>query len=521
VVAHIVGAGLASLSAAVYLIKDADFQGQDIFIYEAKSQLGGAMAWSGRPASGYVVPTARILEQNYRCAFELFSLFPSATDGSRSIKEEIEEFHRTNGWDAKGRLVDRQGRILQSPHFGLSVADRADLAKLVFTPEDSLDGKRIDEFFSPKFFKTEFWILWTTMMNALPQHSAIEFRRFMLRFLEVLPSLSDMKEIYRTRFNQQEAIIEPIVGWLRARGVHFVTGALVNDVELQERGGETVAISLSYAREGRSCEIRLGEGDLLLISAGSQVADLSVGSMTEPPRLNLTGHSWALWDRLARRCGEFGNPGVFFGEERLADTKWITFAVTTTDPTFFTRMEALTGSETGKGGLTTFTDSRWLITISIFHQPEFHDQPADVKVWWGFGMYPDRLGDFVNKPMSQCSGAEVLKETLRHAGLDSEIDKVVQSSTCIPCLLPYAGSVWQARRGSDRPSVVPRGAKNFGFIGQFSEVADDACFTMEYAVRTAREAVVRLCGLENTLPPVYRGHHDPKALLVAARTLLA
>jgi len=44
-------------------------------------------------------------------------------------------------------------------------------------PEAMLDGRRIEEFFSRRFFSTEFWFLWSTIMGSLPEHSAIEFRR--------------------------------------------------------------------------------------------------------------------------------------------------------------------------------------------------------------------------------------------------------------------------------------------------------------------------------------------------------
>jgi oleate hydratase len=520
-VAHIVGAGLASLSAAVYLIKDAGVPGEDIFIYEARDQPGGAMAMEGGPDSGYILPTGRVFERNFRCAFELFSLIPSAGDPRRSILEAIEEFHRKFPYDDRGRLIDSGGKILKSPRFGLRPTDTLELIRLALTPEDWLDGRRIEEFFAPEFFKSEFWLLWTTLMNSLPQHSAMEFRRFMLRFLEVLPHLSDMQSIYRTPVNQQDAIVVPIVNWLRSRGVRLLTGAQVTDVALRDEGLAVSATSLSYVFQGGLREVPLDENDILIITNGSQVADFAVGSMTAPPKLSLTGKSWALWERMSQGREDLGHPGVFFGEGAVSDSKWVTFTVTTTDPTFFARMETLTGSETGRGGLTSFTGSEWLITVSIFHQPEFVGQPEGVWAWWGFGLFPDRAGNFVRKPMAECSGAEILVETARHADLSAEIDKIVGSSICIPCVLPYAGSVWRARHRGDRPRVVPPGAKNFAFIGQYSEVAEEACFTMEYAVRTAREAVAGLCGLDIALPPIYQGQKDPKALYAAAKVLLA
>jgi oleate hydratase len=140
-------------------------------------------------------------------------------------------------------------------------------------------------------------------------------------------------------------------------------------------------------------------------------------------------------------------------------------------------------------------------------------------VWWGFALYPDRVGNYVKKSATDCSGTEVLKETLRHIGLEKELSRVIEKSICNPCILPYAGSVWLARSAGDRPKVVPEHSTNFGFVGQFAEVPLDACFTMEYAIRTAREAVAELLKLEHKPPPVYQGQYDPEALYRAAQAL--
>lgn len=113
----------------------------------------------------------------------------------------------------------------------------------------------------------------------------------------------------------------------------------------------------------------------------------------------------------------------------------------------------------------TMKDSNWLITIAIFQQPEFLNQPGDVMAWWGYALYPDRSGNFIEKPMTECNGAEILEETLRHVGFADHLDTIVRSSNCIPSLLPYAGSIWMKRTRSDRPKAVPKGSTNFGFIG--------------------------------------------------------
>jgi oleate hydratase len=91
-------------------------------------------------------------------------------------------------------------------------------------------------------------------------------------------------------------------------------------------------------------------------------------------------------------------------------------------------------------------------------------------------------------PITQCSGEQVLREIVHELGFDDDADRIVDSSVCIPCLLPHAGSVWLTRKRKDRPKVVPDGAKNFAFLGQFAEVPKDTMFTMEYSVRTVEAA---------------------------------
>jgi oleate hydratase len=517
--AHLVGGGLASFAAAAYLIRDGRFLANNIYIYEASEGLGGCLRMAGGPATGYILPTGRIFEKEYPCALDLFSLVPSASDPEKSIKDEIFEFNERYGYYDKAHIIDCNGDIIKGRHFGLSVRDRLDFIKLALTPEGMLDDKRIEEFFSDEFFQTEFWYLWTTLMFSLPQHGAMEMRRFMHRFLHLLPDFSEMTKIYRTRYNQYEAIAAPILDWLRRQGVNFLTHTNVTNVGFSPSLEEVRANSLEYVRGGDTAVIEVGVDDLVMVTNGSQIADLSVGSMTSPASPHSTGRSWALWKRLARGRPEFGNPDAFFGEDRVGDAKWLSFTVTTTDPTYFEQMTELTGSEPGRGGLLTLKDSNWLLTVAIFHQPEFLDQPPDVMVWWGYAIYPDKEGNYVKKPMSGCSGAEILEEVLRHLRFEENLTTIVGSSICIPCTLPYAHSVWLARKQADRPKVVPDGSTNFAFIGQFAELPLDANYTMEYSVRSAREAVSTLLNIDNKPPPVYQGWQDAEVLYRAIKAL--
>jgi oleate hydratase len=515
--AHLVGGGIASLAAAVHLIRDGGVLGANIHIYEARDRLGGCLLATGTAEMGYVLPGGRVFEAQYRCALELFSLIPSASDPSRSVKHEIEEFHQKFGWYDKARLVGGNARILDAENFGLTIGDKLALTKLLLSPEAFLEGKRLDEWFSPEFFTTNLWFMWTTIMNSLPQHSAAEFRRFMNRFLHILPDIARMTKIYRTRFDQYEAIVEPIQKWLQAQSVNIHTNTRVVDVDFLPSLDIITAQGLSLVSDGRRETVPVAPEDLVFVTNGSQLADFSIGSMTEAPSTIVSGHSWALWETLCRSRKDFGDPMVFFGHPQ--DSRWITFTVTAKDGTFFDRLKVLTGNETGRGGLISFTESNWLLTIVTFHQPEFFNQPEDVQLWWGFGLYPDKPGNFVKKPMTQCNGEEILKEVLHHLKFENDAATIIGGSNCIPCLLPHVGAIWSVRKHGDRPPVIPKGSTNFAFIGEFAEIPIEAAFTMEYAVRTARVAVAELLKLDRKPPPPYQGLHDPEAVLSALKAV--
>ena len=200
--AHIVGGGFGGLAAAAYLVRDAGMSGQDITVYEADDRLGGAFSLAGDAATGYILPTGAVFDAEFRCTFDLLATIPSVGDPAISVKDDFFAFNQRYPYHDRAHIIDRDGRIMHGPHFGLSVRDRLDLVRLALTPEAMLDGRRIDEFFRADFFATEFWLLWTTTMGPLPQHSAMEMRRYMNRFLPLLPDLSVMSHVLRTRFDQ-------------------------------------------------------------------------------------------------------------------------------------------------------------------------------------------------------------------------------------------------------------------------------------------------------------------------------
>jgi oleate hydratase len=517
--AHIVGGGFGGLAAAAYLIRNAGVSGQDITVYEADERMGGGLFLGGSAESGYNVPGS-VFDKEFRCTFDLLGTIPSKSDPSISVKDEFFTFNARHPFHDRARLIDRNGHIVHGPRFGLGVRDGLDLVRLVLTPEATLDGRRIDEFFSPKFFSTEFWLIYSTIMGSLPQHSATELRRYLNRTLHLFPDLSDMAHILRTPVNQYQGFIEPLVAWLRRCGVNFLNSVFVRDIGFAPSPGRITVDRFDHERDGAATSVAVLPEDLVLVTTGSQAADLSVGSMTEAPQPRRNGRSWQLWKHLAQGRTNFGNPDVFFGAADVTDSHWVTFTVTTTGTEFLDQMSALTSSETGRGGIVSLIDSGWLLSLSIFHQPQVTDQPPGTYVWWGYGLYPERKGDFVRKRMDVCTGAEILEEVLRQLRFDRQLDAIMGSSICIPCDMPYVNNIWMPRRRIDRPRPVPEGATNLGLIGQYVEVSRDVAFTIEYSARAAWEAIHILLKRGPPPPPVYQGQYDPKALFAALKVFV-
>jgi oleate hydratase len=517
--AHIVGGGFGGLAAAVLLIQNAKVPGADITIYEADEPLGGGFFLQGSAESGYNLPGS-VFDQEYRCTFEMLKWIPSASDPSKSVTKEFFEFNKGEPYHDKTHLLDRDGHRVKGPRFGLNLGDGLSITRFMLTPEAMMEGRRIDEFFSKRFFETEFWFLWASIMGTLPLHSAIEYRRYMNRFLYLFGHLSDMAGVMRTPTNQHQCFIEPMVKWLQPRGVNFVTGAFVQDISFSPSPGRITVDRLDYERGGVATSVAVAADDIVLMTTGAQAADMSVGSMTAAPPGQASGRTWALWERLAAGRTDFGNPGAFFGEARIEDSRWITFTVTDKGSDFVNRVARLTGSTSGRGGLVTLKDSNWVLSLSIFHQPEIVDQAPGTSLWWGYGLHPERDGNYVQKPMTACTGAEILEETLKQLHFDDQLDAIMASSICIPCDVPYVNNIWLPRNGNDRPSPVPKGSTNLGLIGQYVEMPKDIAFTIEYSVRSAWVAINTLLKRGPAPPPVYQGMFDPKALFDALKVFL-
>ena len=90
--AYLIGGGLASLSAAAYLIQDGGFHGENIHIMEGMSILGGSNDGAGTMQNGFVCRGGRMLnEETYENFWDLFSSHSfSGLAGKKCDRRNIE-----------------------------------------------------------------------------------------------------------------------------------------------------------------------------------------------------------------------------------------------------------------------------------------------------------------------------------------------------------------------------------------------------------------------------------------------
>lgn len=284
----------------------------------------------------------------------------------------------------------------------------------------------------------------------------------------------------------------------------------------------TVSI-IHMTKQGMTGVIEVHPDDICLITLGSMTSSSSTGSNTSPPAkpsatLPDSDDSWALWHQIAQDSESFGHPSNF--STRIPESTWLSFSTTLHTPSglFLQHLAEFTGNEPGTGALTTFKDSNWGMSIVVPHQPHFINQPADVQVFWGYGLNPAAKGNYIQKPLVECTGREILEELLAH--LRFPLHPTVDSAITIPCLMPYITSQFLTRIPGDRPAVMPKGSTNLAFIGQFVEIEEDVVFTVEYSVRAAQMAVYGLMGLKKQPTRMYHGDRHPVVMAKAMKAIL-
>ncbi|QOP46418.1 oleate hydratase [Sulfurimonas paralvinellae] len=522
--AFLIGSGIASLAAAEYLMRDGYMKGSQITIFEESGLVGGALDGTGNPQDGFVARGGREMEEHYECLWDLYGAVPSLEEEGRTVLEEFKALNDIDPNFSKVRVIYNRGEKQHSTGLGLEEKHIKELTKLLLTKEEDLGALSVEEYFESSYFETDMWLYWRSMFAFEPWHSVVEMKRYMHRFIHLLPGMSTMRGLVFTKYNQYESLTLPLKTLLEEKGVNFVFNTTVTDLDIDIQPNRKTVTAIHLLKEGKEEVIQTSEDDLVFFTNGSMVENSTLGDMNTAPVLNRSeGACWALWKKIAQKDAAFGRPEVFCGD--IDKTKWESFTITAKGPKLRQLLESFAERKfllhrTATGGIITIKDSSWLMSVTVNRQPQFKNQPFDYTVAWAYALFPDNTGDFIDKKMSDCSGEELLKELLYHFGIEEQDMQVyVDECIVIPAMMPYITSQFMPRVAGDRPQVVPKDSVNLAFLGQFCEIEGDCVFTVEYSVRSAITAVYTLLGLDKKVPESYPSQYDIRALAAAVKTI--
>ena len=527
--AYLVGAGLASLSAACFMLRDGQMKGERIHILEEGPLPGGACDGLEYPDKGFVIRGGREMEDHFECLWDLFRSIPSLEVEGASVHEE---FYWLNKRDPNYSLMRATMNRGQDGHtdfkFALSEKGSMELAHLFMTSDELLYDKKISDVLTDEFFKSNFWLYWRSMFAFETWHSALEMKLYVQRFIHHIHGLPDLSTLKFTKYNQYESLVMPMLKYLEDHGVHFQYDTMVTNVIFDFAGEKKTAIAIECLKNGKQDRIELTKDDLVFVTNGSCTENATLGDHDHVPEQHTNpgeGGCWMLWKNIAKQHESFGHPEKFCSD--ISATNWESATVTTLDQRIPPYIEKITKRDpfSGRvvtGGIVTCRDSKWLMSWTVNRQPHFKAQPKDQLVIWVYALFTDVEGDYVKKPMKACTGKEITEEWLYHLGvpIDQIPEIAATGAHCVPCMMPYITAFFMPRTAGDRPDVVPKGCENFAFIGEFAETVRDTVFTTEYAVRTAMEGVYTLLNIDRGVPEVWGSTFDVRCLLDATAKLM-
>lgn len=557
--AIMIGAGIANMAAAVYLIQEGAWQGSQITFYSlddhgandgAPTDTVSDEYWNkNHPMEnrkGYIARGGRML--NYRTYVDLMDLLariPSVTEPNMTADEDTREFDAAHRTYDKARLLQGGKGIIDGGKLGFDNIDRKLLTKLISMPdseEEKLDNVTIAEYFkeSPHFFETNFWFMWETTFAFRTKSSAQELRRYMHQMIYEFTQIEHLVGVNRTRYNQYESIMLPLINYLKAQGCEIVLNQLITDLDFKETRMQdeitVTGIHMTDTETNESNYIPVDEDTAVLFTNGSITDSATLGDYDTPAAENMDyGAASSLWKNISKKFYNVGNPDKFFADRDASE--WVSFTLTTKDHLLLNEIVRITTQMPGNA-LNSFISTRPItplghkdvnMSIVVHHQPHFTTQKPNETVIWGYFLYPRRQGEFVEKEYIKMTGKEMAQELIGQlskvdpgpvniAEKEEEIlDSIINN---IPVYMPYASALFNNRAKTDRPKVIPEHSTNLAFTGEFVEQPYQMIFTEQSAVRSGEIAAFHFAGVPmSKLVKTPRYDKDIPTLLRAAKKM--
>lgn len=557
--AIMIGAGLSNMAAAVYLIQEGKWSGDQITFY-ALDNYGSN---DGSPTQdvkddywnknhpmenqkGYIARGGRML--NYRTYVDLMDLLdqvPSMTEPGLTAAEDTRQFDAAYPTYDKARLLTGGQGIVDGGKLGLNNKSRKLLTQLIMMPdsqEEKLDNITIADYFkdNTEFFESNFWFMWETTFAFRTRSSAQELRRYMHQMIYEFTQIEHLVGVNRTRYNQYESIMKPLINYLEKEGCHIVLNRRVVDWKFKDsKMQDEITVTGLHMVNTKTDEnefVPVDDDTAVIFTNGSITDSATLGDFNTPAAENMDyGAASSLWKKASDHFYNLGNPDKFFADRDASE--WVSFTLTTKNHLFLNEIARITTQEPGNA-LNSFISTEPVtplgqkdvtMSIVVHHQPHFTSQKPNETVLWGYFLYPRRHGEIIDKPYIEMTGKEMLQELIGQLSKvdpgpinisDKEEEIMDSVINCIPVYMPYASALFNNRAKSDRPKVIPKHSTNLAFTGEFVEQPYQMIFTENSAVRSGEIAAFHFAGIPmSRLVKTPRYDKDVKTLLRAAKKM--
>lgn len=557
--AIMIGAGLSNMAAAVYLIQEGKWSGDQITFY-ALDNYGSN---DGSPTQdvkddywnknhpmenqkGYIARGGRML--NYRTYVDLMDLLdrvPSMTEPGLTAAEDTRQFDAAHPTYDKARLLTAGQGIVDGGKLGLNNKSRKLLTQLIMMPdsqEEKLDNITIAYYFkdNTEFFESNFWFMWETTFAFRTRSSAQELRRYMHQMIYEFTQIEHLVGVNRTRYNQYESIMKPLINYLEKEGCHIVLNRRVVDWKFKDsKMQDEITVTGLHMVNTKTDEnefVPVDDDTAVIFTNGSITDSATLGDFNTPAAENMDyGAASSLWKKASDHFYNLGNPDKFFADRDASE--WVSFTLTTKNHLFLNEIARITTQEPGNA-LNSFISTEPVtplgqkdvtMSIVVHHQPHFTSQKPNETVLWGYFLYPRRHGEIIDKPYIEMTGKEMLQELIGQLSKvdpgpinisDKEEEIMDSVINCIPVYMPYASALFNNRAKSDRPKVIPKHSTNLAFTGEFVEQPYQMIFTENSAVRSGEIAAFHFAGIPmSRLVKTPRYDKDVKTLLRAAKKM--
>ncbi|HBF75293.1 MAG TPA: oleate hydratase [Lactobacillus sp.] len=559
--AVMIGAGLANMASAVYLIQEAHWSGDQITFYSIDdhgSNDGDEVKYAkddywnkNHPTEnheGYVARGGWML--NYRTYVDLMDLLsriPSGTETGMTAAADTREFDAHHRTFDRARLLQGGKGIVNGSKLGLNNQDRSLLTKLILMPDDQeerLDNVTIAEYFQddPHMFQTNFWYMWETTFAFRIQSSAQELRRYMHQMIYEFTQIEHLVGVNRTRYNQYESIMLPLINYLKDQSCTFVLNRRVTDWRFKQTPLQdeitVTGLVMTNTETGEEETIDVDEQTAVIFTNGSITDSATMGDFNTPASENMDyGAASGLWKKATEHFYNLGNPDKFFADRNASE--WSSFTLTTKNHLLLNEITRITTQVPGNA-LNSFISTEPItdlgqndvnMSIVVHHQPHFTTQKPNESVIWGYFLYPRRYGEFVDKPYVKMTGKEMAAELIGQLSkvdpgpgniMDKRADIMDSIINCIPVYMPYASALFNNRAKTDRPEVIPEHSTNLAFTGEFAEQPYQMVYTEQSAVRSGEIAAYHFAGIPmSKLVHTPRYDKDWKTLAKATKKLFS